>query len=248
MCFTVALVRNNKLVTAHDYYNNLPVVNQSNNSIPPLPLYYFINGFSHPQLPIIKDDGVFLFEWGLIPSWVKDDESAKQIQSKTLNAKGETIFEKPSFKNCILSQRCILPIVGFYEWQDVNGVKYPYFIEPSMSDHFLLASIYDSWIDNYTGEIKNTFSILTTEANPLMKKIHNINMRMPLIMSDLDASIWLDKNLNKKDIDNLIKPYSEDLMKAYTISRIANDNRRDRNIPEITEEVVYHFNVNPTLF
>ena len=94
-----------------------------------LPNYYFVSGFSHPELPIIKEDGIGFYRWGLIPFWVKDADYAKDIRTKTLNAVGETVFEKPSFRAAVSKKRCILPINGFYEWRDFNKKKYPYFIK-----------------------------------------------------------------------------------------------------------------------
>lgn len=239
MCFTVALVRNNKLVTAESYYNELPVKHGNESTDPELTEYYFVSGFSHPALPIVKHDGIFRYEWGLIPSWVKDIQTATEIRSKTLNAMGETVFEKPSFKKSIISQRCLLPVSGFYEWRDVNGVKFPYFIHPADNEMFSLGAIYDTWIDRKTGEIKNTFSILTTSANPLMEKIHNLKKRMPLILSPSDQTKWLDSELKPQQINELIKPFPESDMTAYTISRRANNARNNRNVPEILEKVEY---------
>ena len=152
---------------------------------------------------------------------------------------GETVFEKPSFKKSIINQRCILPVTGFYEWRDINGVKYPYLIHATENEIFSLASIYDTWIDRNTGEIKNTFSIITTPANPLMEKIHNLKKRMPLILSPEDESKWLDKDLNSEQIKKLIKPFNAQNMSAYTISRAANNARNERNVAEILEKVDY---------
>ncbi len=239
MCFTVALIRNNKLVTAESYYNELPVKHGNESTDPQLPEYYFISGFSHPALPTMKSDGIFLFEWGLIPSWVKDIQTATEISSKTLNAMGETVFEKSSFKKSIISQRCLLPVSGFYEWRDVNGVKYPYFIHPADNEMFSLGAIYDTWIDRKTGEIKNTFSILTTSANRMMEKIHNLKKRMPLILTPSDQIKWLDSELKPQQINELIKPFPESDMTAYTISRRANNAKNNRNVPEILEKVEY---------
>src|SRR5659263_355368 len=81
---------------------------------------YFVSGFIHPQLPIVKHNGIFLYEWGLIPFWIKNHTAAKNIQNMTLNAVGETIFEKPSFRNSITTKRCLLGINGFYEWRNLN--------------------------------------------------------------------------------------------------------------------------------
>ena len=239
MCFTVSIVRKGELITAQEYYSNLPVVNNSGESIPELPYHYLVSGFSHPRLAIVKNDGVSLYEWGLIPSWVKDQKTADELHSKTLNAVGETVFEKPSFRESISSQRCLLPVSGFYEWREVNGVKYPYYIQLKEQDYFTLGSIYDTWINKETGELRNTFSILTTPANQLMEKIHNLKKRMPLILSPEDQKKWLEPDLKTEHIKELIKPFPETKMIAYTISRVANNARNNRNVPEIMEKVEY---------
>jgi putative SOS response-associated peptidase YedK len=102
-----------------------------------------------------------------------------------------------------------------------------------------LGCIYDTWTDLSTGEIVNTFSILTTEANPLMEKIHNQKKRMPLMLKVEDEAKWLDSSLSKESLQKLIKPFDENLMKAYSITRDANSSKVDRNYPEILEPVVY---------
>lgn len=204
-----------------------------------LSLLYFVSGFSHPQLPIIKHDGLFLFEWGLIPFWIKDMHAANAIRTKTLNAVGETIFEKPSFRKSIVSQRCLLGVNGFYEWREYKKIKYPYLIQTKSHSIFSLGCIYESWVDMDTGEIKNTFSILTTAANPLMEKIHNQKKRMPLIIAASDESKWIDPKLSKEKIEEIIKPYDESDMKAQTISMNSNNVRFDRNTPEIITPVNY---------
>lgn len=239
MCFTVAILRKGELITAQEYYSSLPVVSKSGASIPELPYHYLVSGFSYPRLAIVKQDSVSLYEWGLVPSWVKDQKTADDIHSKTLNAVGETVFEKPSFRKSILSQRCLLPVSGFYEWREVNGVKYPYYIQLKEQDYFSLGSIYDTWINKDTGEIRNTFSILTTPANPFMEKIHNLKKRMPLILSQEDQLKWLEPDLKTEHIKDLIKPFPESKMKAYTISRAANNARNNRDVPEILEKVEY---------
>jgi len=239
MCFTVAIVRNNTLLTTEKYYDSLPDVWEKKYDLPEFPDYYFVSGFTHPQLPVIKEDGICLYEWGLIPSRVKDFKSAEEIRSKTLNAVGETIFQKPSFRKCIESRRCVLPVTGFFEYRDINGVKYPYFIQSTDNECLLLGSIYDSWINESTGEIRNTFSIVTTPANILMEKIHNLKKRMPLILSFENSYQWIDKSIDIQVIKNLIKPYNETKMKAYTISRVANNVRLNRNVPKILNEVLY---------
>jgi len=204
-----------------------------------LDTYYFVSGFIHPQLPIVKHDGIFLYEWGLIPFWIKDSTAAKDIQDMTLNAAGETVFEKPSFRNSITTKRCLLGVNGFYEWRDLNKVKYPYFIHSKSSDIFSLGCIYESWVDKGSGEIRNTFSILTTPANPLMEHIHNLKKRMPLIISPDDEKRWIDPNLTPSQINEFISPYRESDMIAYSVSQNVNNGRNNRNVPQSLEKVDY---------
>jgi len=239
MCFTVAIVREGRLITAEEYYASKPPVKQKKVILPELPFHYLVSGFSHPSLPVISAEGLSLFDWGLIPSWVKDQETANDISSKTLNAVGETVFEKPSFRKSIASRRCLFPVSGFYEWREFKGVKYPYYIQLAESDYFSLGSLYDTWINPQTGEIKNTFSIITTPANPLMEKIHNLKKRMPLILSPEDEMKWIDPGLKTDHIKELIKPFPQEKMKAYTITRDANNARIQRDYPEILKPVQY---------
>ena len=152
---------------------------------------------------------------------------------------GETVFQKPSFRKCIASQRCLLGVTGFYEWREANKAKYPYFIHTKSNDIFSLGCVYDIWVDKTTGEIRNTFSILTTEANPLMERIHNTKKRMPLILSLQDEQKWLNPTLTPSEITSLIQAYDEKDMTAYTVSKAANNVRNNRNVPEIMERVEY---------
>ncbi len=239
MCFTVAIIREGRLITAEEYYASKPPVKQKKVILPELPFHHLVSGFSHPALPVISAEGLFLYEWGLIPAWVKDMETASDISSKTLNAVGETVFEKPSFRKSIASKRCLFPVSGFYEWREFKGVKYPYYIQLKEEDYFSLGSLYDTWINPQTGEIKNTFSIITTPANPLMEKIHNLKKRMPLILSPDDEMKWIDPALKPDQIKELIKPFPETKMMAYTISRDANNARIHRDYPGILREVQY---------
>jgi putative SOS response-associated peptidase YedK len=239
MCYNLAFLERRMQKYDERYKDVLPPDLIKRTLTDELTVYYFVSGFSHPLMPIVKHDGIFHFEWGLIPVWNKDSNTAKEIQVKTLNAVGETVFEKPSFRKSIKTQRCLLGISGFYEWREINKEKYPYFIYTKSSDIFSLGCIYENWVDNQTGEIRNTFSILTTPANPLMERIHNIKKRMPLILSIADEKKWIDPDLTKEEITKLIKPYSETDMTAYTVSRMINSARNNRNVPEIMEEVEY---------
>lgn len=239
MCYNIAYMERRQQKYAERYKDVLPPDFSKSTVQDELPTYYFVSGFSHPLLPIVKHDGIFLFEWGLIPAWAKDTATANDIRTKTLNAVGETVFEKPSFRKSISSQRCLLGVSGFYEWRDINKLKYPYFIKTKSNDIFSLGCIYELWVDKSTGEVKNTFSILTTPANPLMESIHNLKKRMPLILSTQDEKKWIEPNLTTEEISSLIKPYSENDMTAYTVSKSVNSAKNNRNIPESIEKVDY---------
>jgi putative SOS response-associated peptidase YedK len=152
-----------------------------------------INGFSFSKTLVIIDqypEIITHYNWGLIPEWSKDDE----IRKMTLNAKIETIEEKPSFKNYI-NKRCLIIVNGFYEWQwlDSKGKnKIKYEIGIGNEELFAFGGIYSQWLDTITGEIRNTYAMVTTEANTLMAEIHNIKKRMPVILRKEDENKWLE--------------------------------------------------------
>ncbi|MFC5683642.1 SOS response-associated peptidase [Flavobacterium sp. MAHUQ-51] len=166
------------------------------------------NGFEFPKTPIIIDENpqeILHYNWGLIPAWAKDDS----IQKMTLNARIETIEEKPSFKNAI-NKRCLVIATGFYEWQwhdpkGKNKTKYKIGIENQ--DLFAFAGLYSQWTDKNTGKIKDTYTIVTTIANPLMAEIHNYKKRMPIILKPEDETKWL----NHEPIAHFAFPYSVNL-------------------------------------
>lgn len=179
---------------------------------------YRVNAFTFPDYPIITaDPEVQSFKWGLIPFWVKDKKQADEIKRMTLNARADTIFSKPSFREPIMKKRCIVPSTGYFEWRHEGNQKIPYYIYIKDEAIFSMAGVYDSWQDKATGEIINTFSIITTEANPLTDYIHNTKHRMPAILNQEDEKRWLDPKLGKSDIEQLLLPFSADLMEAYVI-------------------------------
>lgn len=187
----------------------------------------FNSGFSHPKMLIQmqeKPDELVVAQWGLVPSFIKEEAKAKEYFINTLNAKSETVFEKVSFKNNIMPHRCIVPIKGFYEWRDVNKTKYPYYITVKNQRLMLLGGIYDYWVNRITGEIHRTYSVVTTEANPLMAKIHNLKKRQPLMLTKENAQAWLNPNLTENDVKELMQPMPESLMAAHTIKKISPKN------------------------
>lgn len=179
---------------------------------------YRVNAFSFPEYPIITvDPEIQSFKWGLIPFWVKDDKQADEIKRMTLNARADTLFSKPSFREPIKSKRCIIPSTGYFEWRHEGGKKIPYYIFLKDEEIFSMAGIYDTWLDKTTGEVVNTFSIITTDANPLTDYIHNTKHRMPAILSQEDEEKWIDPKLSKLEIESLLHPFPAERMDAYVI-------------------------------
>lgn len=136
---------------------------------------YRVNAFTFPDYPIITADReVQSFKWGLIPIWVKDKKQADEIKRMTLNARTDTIFQKPSFREPIMKKRCIVPSTGYFEWRHEGNKKIPYYIYVKDEPIFSMAGIYDEWLDKTTGEVVKSFSIITTDPNSLTDYIHNL--------------------------------------------------------------------------
>jgi putative SOS response-associated peptidase YedK len=150
------------------------------------------NGFQFPKTPIITNEHpgkIQMYNWGLIPFWAKDDS----IRKYTLNARIETLHEKPSFRN-VVKNRCLILADAFYEWQwldDKGKKKQKYELILPDNEPFAFAGLWSEWVDKSTGELVNSYTILTTEANELMSRIHNSKKRMPIILSSENEREWL---------------------------------------------------------
>ena len=203
---------------------------------------YYISGFEFPKLPVLTNQQpgrLQGFTWGLIPCWVKTPAEALEIRARTLNARSDTVFTKPSFRNAIRERRCLVPADGFYEWREAGGKKYPYFIYRKDRGIFSFAGIWEEWIGHSTGEVLRTFSILTTDANPLMEQIHNTKKRMPVILPREQELGWIKEGLSGEEIAALTKPLDESLMSAYPISKLINSRSSNRNVAAIQAAYEY---------
>lgn len=198
---------------------------------------YHVSAFNFPKYPIITtSDEVQVFNWGLIPFWTKSGDDAGEIRKMTLNARADTIFEKPSFREPIMKKRCIVPSTGYFEWRHEGTKKIPYFIFLKDEEVFSMAGVYDQWIDKETGEELDTFSILTTDTNPLTDYIHNSKHRMPVILSKSDEEKWLSSRLSKTEIEHFLKPFDAKKMEAYQINNdFIKKQPNDRSILERKE-------------
>jgi putative SOS response-associated peptidase YedK len=202
---------------------------------------YHTAGFGFPQMPVITSESpnkVQLFNWGLIPHWVKSIEDADKIRMQTLNARAEGIFEKPSFRS-FTKNRCIVLADGFYEWMEYKKKKYPHYVHLKDFEIFGFAGLYANWTDKETGELFHTFTIITTEANPMMAKIHNTKQRMPVILRKEEWKHWLEPNLSKEQVQEMLIPCDETKMDAHTISKLITTRGADTNVPDIKEPFHY---------
>ncbi|WP_285011215.1 SOS response-associated peptidase [Pedobacter faecalis] len=192
------------------------------------------NGFSHPELPVLSVDNgrsINMYNWGLIPHWVKDWESAVKLRRQTLNCISEEVFEKPSFRDSIMKRRCIIPVTGFFEWKHVGKSKFPYFIHPKEQPYFYLMCLYSFWTDPATRDVLPTFTILTGAANVLMADIHNTKKRQPLMIDKRNIDAWMSLDLPKSGVIELMQPCDDREMAAYTIAG-GTDNSNDDHILE----------------
>lgn len=236
MCFTISYTNKDKNKLEQATHAKFP------NSIKEIPIYYVASGFKHPNWPVVtsqQPEIIQFYRWGLIPAWTPNHELSVEFENNNLNARSETIFEKKSFSSAIRKQRCIIPVTGFFEWREVNKQNYPYHIQLKNDEIFFLGGIYDNWVNKDTGEVLNTFSIITTPANPLMAKIHNRKQRMPLILNQEQISTWINPNLKEDTIKSMMKPFDENQMKAYTISKRISSKAMDPNVPEALEPMEY---------
>ena len=156
-------------------------------------------------------------KWGLVPSWAKDPDSGNRM----INARAETLTEKPSFREAFKSRRCIIPASGFYEWQKVEkGAKQPFYFYLKEREVFGFAGLWESWVDKTTGEKLETATIITTEANEVLKPVHE---RMPVILKPESYDEWLDaKEKNTEKLRKFLAPYAAKEMDSHAVSRSVN--------------------------
>lgn len=188
-------------------------------AVEPLVPRYNIAPFE--DLPVIPDaapETIEQFEWGFLPSWADGpDDSYRPI-----NARGETVAEKPMFRDAVAETRCLVLADGFYEWQEQpGGPSQPYRIEREDEKPFAFAGLWNEWTGN--GEQKRTVTIITTDANRALEPIHD---RMPVILPPAVERDWLRADATADAID-LLQPYPEDDLATYPVSRAVNDPNND---------------------
>ena len=169
-----------------------------------------------------------MLRWGLIPSWAKDPK----IGNLCINAKAETVAEKPSFRSAFRKRRCLVVATGFYEWQVQGRTKQPMWIGLRSQRPFAFAGLWEHWTPA-EGEPLETCTIITTEPNDLIAPIHN---RMPVILAPASYGQWLDPTFQQTDsLKGLLRPYPGEELTAYPVSTLVNNPRHDT--PQCLEPV-----------
>lgn len=174
------------------------------------------------QTPQQEGRQLKLLHWGLIPSWAKDPK----IGSKLINARAETVAEKPAFRSAFRQRRCLVVADGFYEWQQQEDKKQkqPYYVRFKDESPFAFAGLWERWEDPNGDEIQSC-TLLTTQANELMRPIHN---RMPVILDPKAYELWLDPEVKKPELlQPLLQPYPPEQMTAYPVSKLVNKPTND---------------------
>ena len=166
------------------------------------------------DIPVIRlsPDGkrvLHLLRWGLVPHWAKDPS----IGARLNNARGESVAEKPSFRDAFKRRRCLVPASGFYEWKTEGKTKQPYFFSLKSGEPMAMAGLWESW-KAPDGSFLRTICIITTSANEIMAPIHD---RMPVIISQENLQTWLQDSV--EEIQELIRPYPASALQAWAVNR-----------------------------
>jgi putative SOS response-associated peptidase YedK len=184
-------------------------------------------------VPIVRMDGdgkrvIAPAQWGFVPAWSKEWPKTRPI-----NARAETVSTSGMFRQAFNSGRCLVPADGFYEWQGTKPPRRPYFIHLKDDGVFAFAGLWSRWTSPDKPDPIDTFTIITTEPNELVRSIHN---RMPVVLRPQDYGRWLDPNLPGKEVTGLLTPYAADGMDAYAITSAVNSPKNDG--PELIEPAV----------
>jgi putative SOS response-associated peptidase YedK len=174
------------------------------------------------EVPIIVRNEVKPMRWGLVPSWAQDPS----IGQRMINARAETLLEKPSFKQLVPTRRCLVPADGFYEWRREGNRKVPMWIHLKNRVPFVFAGLWDCWLDRDSGSQLHTFTIVTTNANALLRPIHD---RMPVIYDREMGQQWLDGPFSASDtfLIAVLQPLPSELMQAHEVSTLVNSPEND---------------------
>jgi len=176
-----------------------------------VPRYNVCPGLPDWVIPQPAPDASLRFEqfhWGLLPSWTKNPKSSR----RPINARAETVAEKPMFRDLLRERRCVVPIDGYYEWRTTSSGKVPFWFHLKSGEPFFLAGLWDRWHAGRPDELAS-YILMTTQPNEVAAKIHD---RMPVLLHSRDVPRWLENSTN---VEDLLRPYPAQEMQARPVSR-----------------------------
>ncbi len=205
-----------------------------------LPTYLIASAFDHPAWPVALAPGTgVLARWGLVPSWVKTRSEALAIRKKTANARAETLFELPSFREAARRGRCAIVVDGFYEYHRSGAASIPFYCHLTGHRPFFLAGVSSAWSDPETGEAIDSFAVVTTRANPLMALVHNEKKRMPVMLGEEEAKEWILAEPASERLRDLTASRAVPGLRAHPVSRDVGRSARRADARGIQEPVDY---------
>lgn len=214
MCGRFSFTQSEKIVAEIFQLASVPTLSPRYNIAPTQPV---------PTVLVDSDDKnrhLKMLRWGLIPSWSKDIK----IGAKLINARAETVAEKPAFRSAFKRRRCLILADGFYEWQEQQGKKQPFYFRLQDGKPFAFAGLWERW-EKGEDEAIASCTILTTESNELMRPIHH---RMPVILDPKDYDKWLDPEVQKPEsLQSLLQPYKSEEMTFYPVTAKVNNAKTD---------------------
>lgn len=215
MCGRFTLSHSGEAIAEAFELDEVPRIDPHYNIAPTQPAPVIRVSADHP-----KRQFTYLY-WGLIPSWAKDPK----IGARLINARAETVTEKPSFRAAFKRRRCLVVADGFYEWRrSKQGGKQPYYFYLDDHQPFGFAGLWEHWEDS-AGNVVESCAILTTVANETLRPIHD---RMPVIVDPKDYELWLDPTVERGDrLQAILRPYANEAMKSHPVSSKVNSPRSD---------------------
>jgi len=196
----------------------------------PHPRYNIAPGQDVLVVPNLENRRAAMYRWGLVPAWAKDPA----VGHRLINARAETLAEKPSFRIPFRKRRCLILSDGFFEWKKAGKSRMPYYVRAREGRPFAMAGLWDIW-HPLSGDALRSCTIITTDANPLVRKVHD---RMPAILNPADYLLWLAPETEKassNELQTLLTPFPATEMEAYPVSSLVNSPRND--LPQCIEPV-----------
>ena len=232
MCYNAKylLERQLKYAERHGFIDDAEKLKEKIRKLDEMNNYPHINAFAFPKLVCIDmDKQLSLKRWGLIPKHMRNWEEAKKRRTMTINARSETMFQKESFRNPARTSRCLILVDGFYEYHHLKSKNYPFFISRKDSEVMVFAGLCDDWVDQETGEVISTCSIVTTKPHGFMTRLHNNpkknESRIPVILEESNILEWL-QIINEQEEDELIQSImalcisNEDHLTFHTVRKL----------------------------